>query len=149
MCRFNLYFGLYVLSSVVTFTVLLTFKFSFSYILNNSKYNAFNVYLRELAPGTVSLTGDRAQGDDSKHLAYSSFQFIYFDKLSAVQCLNSPDQLKSVTDIMSLTVLSRVFLVLSRLCHKLSRATVTGFVDIVTGMQQKFLSFIPPLPTLA
>ena len=31
------------------------------------KYNAFNVYCRELAPGTVSLTGDRAQGDDSKH----------------------------------------------------------------------------------
>ena len=33
-------------------------------------YNAFNVYRRELAPGTVSLTGDRAQGDDSKHWAY-------------------------------------------------------------------------------
>ena len=30
-------------------------------------YNAFNVYRRELAPVTVSLTGDRAQGDDSKH----------------------------------------------------------------------------------
>ena len=35
-------------------------------------YNAFNVYRRELAPGTVSLTGDRAQGDDSKHWAYSN-----------------------------------------------------------------------------
>ena len=35
-------------------------------------YNAFNVYSRELAPGTVSLTGDRAQGDDNKHWAYSS-----------------------------------------------------------------------------
>ena len=35
-------------------------------------YNAFNVYCRELAPGTVSLTGDRAQGDDSKHWANSS-----------------------------------------------------------------------------
>ena len=34
-------------------------------------YNAFNVYRRELAPGTVSLTGDRAQGDDSKHWAHS------------------------------------------------------------------------------
>ena len=34
-------------------------------------YNAFNVYRRELAPGTVSLTGDRAQGDESKHCAYS------------------------------------------------------------------------------
>ena len=35
-------------------------------------YNAFNVYRRELAPGTVSLTGDRAQGDDSKHWANST-----------------------------------------------------------------------------
>ena len=31
------------------------------------RYNAFNVYCRELAPGTISLTGDRAKGDDSKH----------------------------------------------------------------------------------
>ena len=38
----------------------------------STRYNAFNVYRRELAPGTVSLTGDRAQGDDSKHWAYSS-----------------------------------------------------------------------------
>ena len=30
-------------------------------------YNPFLVYCRELAPSTVSLTGDRAQGDDSKH----------------------------------------------------------------------------------
>ena len=29
--------------------------------------NPFLVYCRELAPGTVSLTRDRAQGDDSKH----------------------------------------------------------------------------------
>ena len=37
--------------------------------LNNRPhiYNPFLVYCRELAPGTVSLTGDRAQGDDSKH----------------------------------------------------------------------------------
>ena len=33
----------------------------------NLNYNAFNVNCRELAPSTVSLTGDRAQGDDSKH----------------------------------------------------------------------------------
>ena len=33
----------------------------------NVDYNSFLVYCRELAPGTVSLTGDRAQGDDSKH----------------------------------------------------------------------------------
>ena len=31
------------------------------------QYNSFNVYCRELAPGIVCLTGDRAQGDDSKH----------------------------------------------------------------------------------
>ena len=36
------------------------------------KKNAFNVYRREMAPGTVSLTGHRAQGDDSKHWAYST-----------------------------------------------------------------------------
>ena len=35
-------------------------------------YSALNVYRRELAPGTVSLTGDRAQGDDSKHWANSN-----------------------------------------------------------------------------
>ena len=30
-------------------------------------YNSFLVYCRELALGTVSLTSDRAQGDDGKH----------------------------------------------------------------------------------
>ena len=39
-------------------------------------YNAFNVYCRELALGTVSLTGDRTQGDDSKHCAYSSLRHL-------------------------------------------------------------------------
>ena len=44
-----------------------------SYIIGLSifYYNAVNVYCRELAPGTVSLTGDRAQGNDSKHWANS------------------------------------------------------------------------------
>ena len=41
-------------------------------LVNVYHYNAFNVYRRELSPGTVSLTGDRAQGDDSKHWAYST-----------------------------------------------------------------------------
>ena len=41
------------------------------------RYNAFNVYRRELAPGTVSLTGDRAQGDDSKHWAYSNQKIVF------------------------------------------------------------------------
>ena len=36
-------------------------------------YNPFLVYCRELAPGTASLTGDRAQGDDSKHDPHCSF----------------------------------------------------------------------------
>ena len=35
-------------------------------------YNPFLVYCRELAPGTVNLTGDRAQGDDSKHDSHYS-----------------------------------------------------------------------------
>ena len=43
-----------------------------SVVFRLSPYNAFNVYRRELAPGTVSLTGARAQGDDSKHWAYST-----------------------------------------------------------------------------
>ena len=30
-------------------------------------YNSFLVYCRELTPGTVSVTGDRAQGNDSKY----------------------------------------------------------------------------------
>ena len=44
--------------------------------VSNNHYNAFNVYCRELAPGTVSLTGDRAQGDDSKHCAYSNVSML-------------------------------------------------------------------------
>ena len=40
-------------------------------------YNPFLVYCRELAPGTVSLTGDRAQGDDSKYDSnYSGLQIL-------------------------------------------------------------------------
>ena len=41
-----------------------------------AKYNSFLVYCRELAPGTVSLTGDRAQGDDSKHGTH--YRDIYY-----------------------------------------------------------------------
>ena len=48
---------------------------------NADRYNAFNVYRRELAPGTVSLTGDRAQGDDSKHWAYSSVKIMRRKKI--------------------------------------------------------------------
>ena len=40
---------------------------SFFNMVSWYNYNTFNVYCRELALGTVSLTGDRAQGDDSKH----------------------------------------------------------------------------------
>ena len=39
---------------------------------NIYKYNPFLVYCRELAPGTVSLTGDRAQDNDSKHDSHYS-----------------------------------------------------------------------------
>ena len=39
-------------------------------------YNPFLVYRRELAPGTVSLTGDRAQGDDSKHDSHFFYTWI-------------------------------------------------------------------------
>ena len=45
---------------------------------------------RELAPGTVSLTGDRAQGDDSKHWAYSTpyFSYLYKNTFSQLYGLN-------------------------------------------------------------
>ena len=36
-------------------------------------YNPFLVYCRELAPGTVSLTCDRAQGDDNKHDSHYTY----------------------------------------------------------------------------
>ena len=43
-----------------------------------SRYNPFLVYCRELAPGAVSLTGDRAQGDDSKHDLHYSIHITMF-----------------------------------------------------------------------
>ena len=41
-------------------------------------YNSVLIYCRELSPGTVSLTGDRAQGDDSKH---DSHYTLYYTSL--------------------------------------------------------------------
>ena len=43
------------------------FNLEVTFKQNRLGYNPFRVYCRELAPGTVSLTGDRAQGDDSIH----------------------------------------------------------------------------------
>ena len=45
-------------------------------ILQLISYNPFLVYCRELAPGTVSLTCDRTQGDDSKHDSHYSRHII-------------------------------------------------------------------------
>ena len=45
------------------------------------KYNPFLVYCRELAPGTVSLTGDRAQGDDSKHDSHYNYYYVNSGRL--------------------------------------------------------------------
>ena len=42
-------------------------KFGIRSAVRLQGYSPFLVYCRELAPGTVSLTCDRAQGDDSKH----------------------------------------------------------------------------------
>ena len=47
---------------------------------NVSWYNPFLVYCRELAPGTVSLTGDRAQGDDSKHDSHYTCRTVLYEK---------------------------------------------------------------------
>ena len=41
-------------------------------------YNSFLVYCRELALGTVSLTGDRAQSDDNKHDSHYSSQAVQY-----------------------------------------------------------------------
>ena len=49
--------------TTILFIIFPTFRKKMRHDTNN----AFNVYCRELAPSTVSLTGDRAQGDDSKY----------------------------------------------------------------------------------
>ena len=52
---------------------------------NNDKcnnYNPFLVYCRELAPGTVSLTGDWAKGDDSQDVntrcVYIMLEMVFY-----------------------------------------------------------------------
>ena len=49
-------------------------------------YNSFLVYCRELAPGTVSLTGDWAQGDDSKHDSHYIDFFTVYATTGAEKC---------------------------------------------------------------
>ena len=53
----------------------------------NRLYNPFLVYCRELAPGTVSLTGDWAQGDDSKHDSYYSKFINIFNSKVWITCI--------------------------------------------------------------
>ena len=60
----------YISLEALAFSAVSTSSDSFIIKIKNNTghhYNSFFVYCRELAPGTVSLTGDRAQGDDSKH----------------------------------------------------------------------------------
>ena len=45
----------------------------------NVLYNPFLVYCRELAPGTVSLTCDRAQGEESTHDSHYTIEQGDFD----------------------------------------------------------------------
>ena len=47
----------------------------------NHVITRFHVYRRELAPGTVSLTGDRAQGDDSKHDSRYNVHLLFYQVL--------------------------------------------------------------------
>ena len=58
-------------------------------VSSQTLYNAFNVDCRELAPGTVCLTGYRAQGDDSKYFAYCTTE------LPTNTCINF-GQIKSI-----------------------------------------------------
>ena len=53
----------------------------FTCFFHELRYNPFLVYCRELAPGTVSLTGDRAQGDDSKHDSHYTCQNLFLSVL--------------------------------------------------------------------
>ena len=50
-------------------------------IYGDCHYNPFLVYCRELAPSTVSLTGDWAQGDDRKHDSHYSINELKSYKL--------------------------------------------------------------------
>ena len=85
---FFIYFFLYSIISKIQYLthktlVCLTthFRAFFKQIINkifkHFEYSDYNVYCRELAPGTVSLTGNRAQGDDSKQCAFSNFAFYF------------------------------------------------------------------------
>ena len=51
------------------------------YLLTSNVYNPFLVYCHELAPGTVSLTGDRAQGDDSKYYSHYKYYLNIFSRV--------------------------------------------------------------------
>ena len=58
--------------------------YTFSQRCNALRYNPFLVYCRELVPGAVSLTGDWAQGDDSKHDSHYKPQHFFpkcFEKI--------------------------------------------------------------------
>ena len=50
-------------------------------------YNSFLVYCRELAPGTVSLTGDWAQGNDNKHDSHSNT--LHYQKCNICKILTN------------------------------------------------------------
>ena len=72
------------------------------------RYIAFNVYCRELAPISVSLTGDRVQGDDSKHCAYSSFDsFRQLRLICFVTADRKSDQYENATVFVKNTTLCR------------------------------------------
>ena len=54
------------------------------------KDNSFLVYCRELAPGIIGLTGDWAQGDDSKHDShYTGASYFYGNVNKKSQSLRS------------------------------------------------------------
>ena len=59
--------------NLLTFVLFLCKQNINKYKNKKSGYNLFLVYCRELAPGTVSLTGDWAQGDDSKHDSHYTY----------------------------------------------------------------------------
>ena len=45
-------------------------------MLVKENYNTSSVYCRELAPGTVNLTGDWVRGEDSKQISDYTWMFV-------------------------------------------------------------------------
>ena len=76
------------------------FLFQKHICINPLHYNTSVVYCRELAPGTVSLTGDWARGDDSKQYRYYTRHLIIFRRLEIIITFDLYHNTKNAADIL-------------------------------------------------